>query len=378
MRWDGSRDPKVRLVPRGPRSIHREVSMSPHRARLLGAVMAFAATPLLPGPSWAGRLRDTGVPAAQAPAAQGVVGPARPARQDPIPEGRRIEAQDGDIIVVEGSDRVRIARRSEAVVRIVAEMSKGFVLVLADYSDAAAPPDGFVDAAFSLTSVEGEWPLDARWEGAVSIEELTIVGDMAAGALLLTTPQGIIQFVPFDRAQPAADAAATIRFRGIGRSGSSLAGPARGQPFDEAERWHLQMAERNASMQRGRPGTAMAIGAEVSVTSPTAGGPSSPTASMGPASGAVRVGGNVPPPRKLHHVDPVYPEGAAKAGLMGVVIAEVEIAADGSVANARVLRSIPLLDRAALDAIRQWRFEPTVVMGRAVPVILTVTVPFER
>jgi protein TonB len=63
---------------------------------------------------------------------------------------------------------------------------------------------------------------------------------------------------------------------------------------------------------------------------------------------------------------------------MGVVIAEVEIAADGSVANARVLRSIPLLDRAALDAIRQWRFEPTVVMGRAVPVILTVTVPFER
>ena len=52
------------------------------------------------------------------------------------------------------------------------------------------------------------------------------------------------------------------------------------------------------------------------------------------------------------------------------------IAVDGSVRDARVLRSVALLDGAALDAVRQWRYVPTRVNGTPVPVIVTVTVQF--
>jgi protein TonB len=58
------------------------------------------------------------------------------------------------------------------------------------------------------------------------------------------------------------------------------------------------------------------------------------------------------------------------------VIIEALIGESGKVQDARVLRSIPLLDQAALDAVRQWAFTPTLVNGSAVPVIMTVTVNF--
>jgi protein TonB len=75
-------------------------------------------------------------------------------------------------------------------------------------------------------------------------------------------------------------------------------------------------------------------------------------------------------------VAPVYPEIARSARVGGVVILEAMIAADGSVRNVRVLRSIPLLDQAALDAVKQWRFTPTLLNGEAIPVVMTVTVMF--
>lgn len=49
---------------------------------------------------------------------------------------------------------------------------------------------------------------------------------------------------------------------------------------------------------------------------------------------------------------------------------------DGNVKDARVVKSIPLLDDAALKAVRDWRFEPTIIEGRAVPVRMVVTVNF--
>jgi protein TonB len=82
-------------------------------------------------------------------------------------------------------------------------------------------------------------------------------------------------------------------------------------------------------------------------------------------------------PTKVRDVAPVYPQIAQTAGIQGVVIIEAVIAADGHVRDARVLRSQhALLDRAALDAVREWRYEPTRVGGVAVPVIVTVTVQF--
>ena len=62
--------------------------------------------------------------------------------------------------------------------------------------------------------------------------------------------------------------------------------------------------------------------------------------------------------------------------MQGVVIVEATIGPDGKVSDARVLRSIPLLDQAALDAVRQWVFTPTLLNGVPVPVIMTVTVNF--
>jgi protein TonB len=75
-------------------------------------------------------------------------------------------------------------------------------------------------------------------------------------------------------------------------------------------------------------------------------------------------------------VSPVYPQLALRANVEGVVVVEAVIAVDGSVRDARVLRSVALLDRAALDAVRQWRYAPTRLNGVAVPVIVTVTVQF--
>jgi len=78
----------------------------------------------------------------------------------------------------------------------------------------------------------------------------------------------------------------------------------------------------------------------------------------------------------VKNVPPVYPPIAQSARVAGMVIIEATIGADGKVKDAKVLRSIPLLDQAALDAVRQWVFTPTLLNGVPVPVIMTVTVNF--
>ena len=90
----------------------------------------------------------------------------------------------------------------------------------------------------------------------------------------------------------------------------------------------------------------------------------------------VRVGGNIKPPRKVRDVKPVYPAEAQAAGVQGVVILEATIDTAGNIFEARVLRGQPLLDQAALDAVKQWQFQPTMLNNELVPVIMTVTVNF--
>ncbi len=99
----------------------------------------------------------------------------------------------------------------------------------------------------------------------------------------------------------------------------------------------------------------------------------------GPATGApaaLRVGAGIAPPAKVLHVNPVYPADARAQQIQGVVILETRIGTDGAVEDAKVLRSIPLLDQAAVDAVRQWRFAPTLLNGQPVPLIMIVTVNF--
>lgn len=92
--------------------------------------------------------------------------------------------------------------------------------------------------------------------------------------------------------------------------------------------------------------------------------------------GPIRVGNDVPAPRKIKDVRPTSPTDAQAAGAQGVVVLDATIDPQGKVSNARVVRSVPLLDAAAVAAVRQWEFTPTVIDGRAVPVIMTVTVNF--
>jgi TonB family protein len=94
------------------------------------------------------------------------------------------------------------------------------------------------------------------------------------------------------------------------------------------------------------------------------------------AEGAIRVGNNIKPPTKVLDARPVYPEDAKRAEIQGVVIMEIRVEGDGTVSRARVLRSIPVLDAAALDAVRQWRFTPTLLNGAPTPIVMTVTVQF--
>jgi protein TonB len=90
----------------------------------------------------------------------------------------------------------------------------------------------------------------------------------------------------------------------------------------------------------------------------------------------IRPGGDVSFPERTTYVPPVYPEVARAARVEGTVILEATIDAAGVVRDVRVLRSVPLLDQAAIAAVRQWRYRPTHLNGVPVPVLLTVTVTF--
>jgi protein TonB len=126
-------------------------------------------------------------------------------------------------------------------------------------------------------------------------------------------------------------------------------------------------------------------GAEATTTQSTTVTPPVSTASAAAASSTpgaagpnqpIRIGGDVKAPTQISKVQPIYPAAAQAAGVQGVVILEAVIAADGGVTDVRVLRSLPMLDEAAVNAVKQWRYTPTVLNGTPVPVIMTVTVSF--
>ena len=92
--------------------------------------------------------------------------------------------------------------------------------------------------------------------------------------------------------------------------------------------------------------------------------------------GPVRVGGKIREPRKTRNVTPTYPEMAKRARVQGTVILEATLSPQGRVMDLKVLRGIPMLDDAAISAVKQWSYTPTLLNGVPVPVIMTVTVNF--
>jgi len=98
-----------------------------------------------------------------------------------------------------------------------------------------------------------------------------------------------------------------------------------------------------------------------------------------PAAAPVRIGGNIKAPTKLHDVHPVYPAAMRDAGLEGAVRMDAVIGRDGTVTSVRVVSAQvhPDFANAALDAVRQWRFSPTLLNGEPVDVVMTVSVAFK-
>jgi protein TonB len=90
----------------------------------------------------------------------------------------------------------------------------------------------------------------------------------------------------------------------------------------------------------------------------------------------VRVGGELKAPALIERVEPEYPPLAVRAQVQGVVILEAVVDQQGRVEDVRVLRSIPLLDGAAIAAVRQWLYSPLLLNGKPERFVLTVTLSF--
>ena len=241
------------------------------------------------------------------------------------------------------------------------------LIVLIDYPVKPGElPDGMVDLSLNYSDLEGRWPLGERWEAFTTLEEYSPTPQYPRG-IGLTTPQGFVQVLPVIGGpdKPLADpsAAAVLLFRGSGGGQS-------GMSFDEAERFQLAAAAQRGTMKAGAGGSMMVSGSINGVTS----GWSSYSSGSAASAGAVRIGPSTAV--KIRDAPAIYPEAARTANVTGVVVVEITIGIDGSVADARVLRSISLLDQAALETVRQWRYQPVVVNGKPVPAIVTVPVAF--
>ena len=315
----------------------------------------------------------------------------RMSSQDTLPAGKRIEAHDGDTIVVRDGGRVRSIRRSEGVVRAVYDPVRRWLVLLVDYADpAGTPPDGKVDGNYRFEGVDGSWPLGERWDGSAVIDDYSMLQG-GNGGIGFTTNMGLVQLLPTVMGRWFRDdrALSVLSYQGGGHGNS----PGGRQTFDEAERQAIDQLVRDAETRASRgetvathllpnggtatsslrlsvdgvPGSVSLSGATTPVPPPPGGYPV-PQA-------AVRVRSGITSPVKVVDVPAVLPETARRAGVSGVVVVEVTIGPDGVVTDAKVLRGIPLLDAAALAAVRQWRYEPTLLNGASVPVITTAAVP---
>jgi protein TonB len=101
-----------------------------------------------------------------------------------------------------------------------------------------------------------------------------------------------------------------------------------------------------------------------------------PTAVPPPPPQIVRIGGKIAAPRIVHRVEPVYPTLALAARLTAVVVLEAQVDTHGSVQSVKVLNGHPIFDEAALEAVKQWRYQPLLLNGEPTGFILSVVITF--
>lgn len=138
------------------------------------------------------------------------------------------------------------------------------------------------------------------------------------------------------------------------------------------------MNETPAETDSRGPGTGVGVG-----TGAGAGVGQGDGSGIGPGSGGgygggpYRPGSGVEPPRVLREVKPRYTDEARRSGIEGEVVLEIIVRRDGSVGDVRVVQRLGTdLDQRAIDAVRQWRFEPARLKGVPVDVVVEVAVEF--
>jgi TonB family protein len=86
--------------------------------------------------------------------------------------------------------------------------------------------------------------------------------------------------------------------------------------------------------------------------------------------------GGIQAPKVLKRVEPVYPAQAKAERVQGSVVLEIVVDTEGIVTQAEVTESVPLLDKAAVAAVSQWKYTPTLLNNEPIEVILSVTLNF--
>jgi TonB family protein len=266
-----------------------------------------------------------------------------------------IIARDGDRIIVDDDARIQIVRRRQAMVRTVFLEPQKTLIVVMDYARGGQPPDGRPDVSIRYENLTGKWPLEPRWEGFTNVFEYSATSDFPTG-LGLMTPNGMVQLLPTTSSQVREPSATIMTFSGYGGGGAN------GATYDEAERFQLVQVGGAAALPRTASGMSSGVSGSI-------GAEADATGRQWSARSAPRTGGSLL--RKVRDVAPVYPEQARRANVHGIVILQIAVGSDGRVLDAKVVRSVPLLDAAAMDAVRQWQYEPT---GTAAPITLTVPV----
>jgi protein TonB len=101
-----------------------------------------------------------------------------------------------------------------------------------------------------------------------------------------------------------------------------------------------------------------------------------PSEAPPPPARVVRIGGQIAQPKLIRQVKPVYPDLAVQSRVSALVILEAEVDTRGHVKTVKVLRGHPLFDDSAMQAVKQWRYQPLLLNGEPTGFILTVTVNF--
>ena len=169
---------------------------------------------------------------------------------------------------------------------------------------------------------------------------------------------------------------------------SAIAAPAAPRIFVYTPPAHSTAAPQNIEIPTGEPELSAWAGPSTgqfgpslttTVALPPVAPAQRPVASPSPkpvASGPLKVSEGVAAAKLIYGPSPIYPRIAVTARSQGIVVLEAVIATDGSIRNLRVVSGPPLLVNAAVEAVRQWRYHPTLLNGIAVEVLTEIDVNF--